>query len=219
MITMSITRALAEVKNIDKQMSRKIRNLELVAFKEAGGKFDSEGLNVSIEEFDKRETAALQSVEALIDNKLKLKKAIDKANLDTMVELGGKQMSIQEAIRFKNDVIVHKKSLLSRLQEVLLHAKSTVNRRNDEVDFKIQEVVRKFESDTKKGDKTDAKDFSELIQAHQKMLEQQKYTVHDPIGIENKISTLQEEIETFEKNVDFVLSEANTATTIEVDID
>lgn len=48
-------------------------------------------------------------------------------------------------------------------------------------------------------------------------MEKNKLVIYDPISIKDKIEKLEKEIDEFLMEVDFVLSESNSRTTIEID--
>ncbi|MEE7988254.1 hypothetical protein V3Q41_20595, partial [Clostridioides difficile] len=113
--------------------------------------------------------------------------------------------TVLEAIKRKNSIELDK-SLLRQMVSNYDCMMSEVNRRNEEVQ---KNTDRMFE------EKEKSKDGAELISFYKK---QQEWSLVDPLKVREKIEKLRDEIEEFEKEVDFALSTSNALTIIDVDL-
>lgn len=202
---LTLHRALAELKMLDKKISRKTLNLVTVGSKK--GQEDKVGTQ-TLEEFNRSAVADLQSVQALIERKNTIKSAIVVANSNTKVKIGETEMSISDAITMKATISL-KENLVSKLKKELKGQLAVVERHNAQVDANALQLVKAAldgESETN----------SEAALAISKPYkESNSFSLVDPVGIEEIIKVLEDEVEVFKMEVDAVLSEANATTVIE----
>jgi hypothetical protein len=199
---MSIHRALAELKLLGKKIMSLTQEISLVEKIKEGSKING---HLTVEEFQKKAQSNWDSVSSLIKNKRAIKCAIVASNAITEVTIGGKTMTVADAITEK-DNIEFKKMLLSRLiaQERLIL--SQIEQENAKVDAKIHDLLKS------EGQKN--KEEIEAVQLAFKKINNFSYV--DPLKIADKIENLNKEILDFESEVDSVLSEINATTFIEV---
>lgn len=203
---MSITRGLSELKLLDSRITRNINGLKLVASNKKSAK-NVDGI-YTIETFEQNALANYQSVMDLIERKKRIKSLIVESNASTIVEIGGNKMTVADAIERKNN-IEYEKSLLRLMRNQRNSAKADVCMRNERVDEKLDEILSAMLG--KEGSKNVDKSTNEFALKYR---EDNEFIVLDPLNIEVKIKSLEEEIENFENEVDFVLSESNTITKI-----
>lgn len=209
----SLTRALAEVKSTQGRIMKATDESApfAVAVKKTGApqRFDSQ------EEYKQKVSEQYQSVQDLIAKMNRIKAAIIKRNSEVTVTIGEENpvtMTIAEAI-WKKDAIDYDKYLLRKLRtdyRQALHKKEQMDR-----DFEEQLARKENETKNAKGENKDLMNFIEK----EKDLYRQKYepmVVHLE-ELDEKIEKLDKAIEDFETNVDFVLSEVNAKTTIEIE--
>jgi len=194
---MTVTEGLAQLKLLDKRIKKSTRG-SIVGHKVGSTIQDN---------FNESEAKAnFQSLKDLIDRRASLKMAINASNLSTKVKIGGKKMTVLEAIEFKK-TIEYKKSILSRMLSDFSEQSRKVEYGNDETKERLDTQVRSaFEKATKK----EIEDFSTTFNRNN------GYSLVDPLGIEKLATDLDEEIDNFESEVDFVLSTSNATTTISV---
>lgn len=198
MSQISITRALVELKTLDKRIQKQIDSSVFVSFK---GQFyqPADGIKDAASNF--------QSVNDLIERRKKIKSAIIKSNATTNVNICGQSMSVAELIETKSS-IKHKKNLLAVLKTQYGNAVNTVETINARV---RKELENKSTRDNDKDkQQMSLEEFSKMyISLH-------GVEVFDPIKISQKIEQLEQFIVQFEQEVDYVMSEKNAVTLITV---
>ena len=205
----SIHRALGELKVLDKRIEKEIKNGVYIGFKKKSVAKESQ-TGKTVKQFGVEAKAVKQSVDDLINRRRLIKEAIVNSNATTLVVIGGKEMTVASAIERKTSIEYDTK-LLSRLKSQYNKATSTVSLQNEAVESDIsskidimlgaeksknQELVNKFSNDYR---------------------ESNSWELVDPLGLKEVIDKLEEEIITFENEVDVVLSESNATTFIEIE--
>lgn len=206
---MTIHRALAELKLIDSRITKGINSIDPTGLSQKDKLVNA---IYTKEDFDKNAESRLQSVQSLIERKHLIKSAITKANAETMVKIGGKTMSISDAINFKS-VIGFKKGLITQLEKNHNGAKALLEKNNKIIDDNALTIVQQAVG--KNREEIDMKN-PESVSASKYYLEANTFVLIDPLGVEDLVIKLQEEVDSFEVEVDAVLSEVNALTTIEV---
>jgi hypothetical protein len=130
------------------------------------------------------------------------------SNAITKVTICGKEMTIAEAIETKSS-IKHLENLLNRLKSQYAQATKNVESLNDK-------VRRDLESKTKmSGDKDESKiDLTEFSTTY---VDLHGVKLYDPIKITSKIDEIENYITGFKSEVDFILTEKNSTTLIDVE--
>ena len=164
---------------------------------------------VDVEKLKKTAESELQSYMDLVKRRDTIKKAIVVANATTKVKIGSWEGTVAEAIEHKSS-INYKKTLVEVMRSCFMTAKTKLEEEqkatNDRLDRLLQSELGK-----------DVRTNPETIQAiTTSFRENNKVEFVDPLGLEKRIKELDEEIEAFETNVDWVLSEANGRTMIRV---
>lgn len=207
---MTIHRALAELKLIDSRIEKGINVVEPTGLMQLGKPVNG---FYSKEDFEKEVKAKYQSVTDLIDRKNKIKSAIVKANGTTNVVVGGKTMTIADAINFKT-VITVKKTLIAQLQRKHNAVKAKFNQENEKINTVALEnakiMIGKQGDDRVKPNDEDVKNIVEPF------VKRNEFHLVDPLKVEETVEKLQIEVDEFEVEVDAVLSEINALTEIEI---
>lgn len=195
----SITRALAELKLLDKRITKAIND----------GKFISYSINGknAINTFKPSEEK--QSIEALISRRATLKSAIMKSNAITKVTIGSKEMFVIDAIEMK-ETIKYKQSFLQQLKSQQQNIRYTIQSTNENVQARLDKLL---EANFGKESKTKSDEMEAIAKP---FLERNEAKLEDPLNLDNLIESLSQEILEFTSNVDYVLSESNALTQIEV---
>ena len=210
-MNITITRALTRIKSIDKLLEKELSANQtpfVVAVKK-----DSK-----IAGFENKESymtavkARLQSINALINEKTKLKNAVLKSNSVTKVIVAGKEYTVSDAIAMK-EIIEKKNLLLAKLNNDYAQASFTMDKENERAKVSAENyIINIFGSD-----KTSNKNLADEIETATKAyMDRNSYSLCDPISIKSKINELEKEIIEFRDEVDLVLSESNAKTSIEV---
>lgn len=204
---MSVHRALSELKTYNSRINKAIKSSFVQANKKNNNKIDG----ISIEEFVKKLQGNFDSAKSLIENKKKLKAAIVLSNASTKVTIGNKEYTVAEAIERKQ-LLVDEKSFLDNLKFQYENQVRFINNKNDKLPQLLEQYLQAVLGEK---DKRTVED----IEAHTKnFYSREEYILIDPMNINEYIEELEKDIITFETNVDYVLSESNATTFIEVDL-
>ncbi len=206
--TISVTKALSELKMIGKKIEDGIRRLNPVAMyigKKPPKEFES------IEDFKSKGKAAFQSVNNLVDRYAKLKGAIVRSNAVTKVDVGSKNMTVAEAIEKKSS-IAFKKMLLQQLESQYARVMMAVDTENRRVELRLQTLL---EASYGKDVKVNEEDHDKIAKP---FTESNEAKLADALGdIKRQIDDLRNEIDEFVLNVDVALSEINSRTDISIE--
>ena len=199
----SITRALSELKVLEKKFYGGIDDLHLVAVKH-GLILRRPYSSIKQEDFEKKAKAGDQSVRAIEERIALIKKKIAEVNSKTKVRIGSREMTIQEALIEKSTIIPLKEARLTRYKKLLADARNQFDAAGMENEEKIQRNIQ------------DRKDVITEKQAREEIESTRKVEMVDPLNLAAKIKELEDEITDFKGNVDFALSEKNSTTFIEI---
>lgn len=209
LMKISITRALSELKLLQKRYDKEVSQLEAIAVQH--GHSLVKNSSVKPEDFEKNAKAQLQSIKALQERILNIKTKIQQSNAVTMVKIGSKEMTVLEAI-VRKSLLDNEKTLLKRLQRQLVAANDNFELATSQNEGK---VIKQLEDATKASTTKLDLEIEKQIKASVDSL----YPIRmvDPCEISKVIKDLEMSIEDFEANVDFALSESNSLTQIEVE--
>jgi hypothetical protein len=204
----SITEALNELKLYDAKINKAISSGKFVG----AAKKSTNLIGVQTKEtFNDNAKSGYQSVIDLISNRNKLKSAIVKSNARTEVNINGKVMTVAEAIERKNS-IQFEINLLNTLKIQYTSASSTVLSENKKVDQQIDKLLETFTGkDTDK--KITKEDQSAITDPYR---EKNEFELVDPLGLYDKMLTLEADIDGFNSNVNTALVLSNATTFIEI---
>lgn len=205
-MAMTITRALSEIKLLDKRIAKSNAELIAVDATKPRGKVT---LVKRIRPEDVTE-ASFTSLMDLINRRELIKGAIVQSNAKTSVQIGQRSMTVASAIEAKAS-IVFKKAVLQNLKNQLQQAREIVDVSNQQME--LQAIKSAEAAGNKRDSKDTAEDFTAFVEAFRK---NNTAELLNPLKVEEKIKTLETEVEEFESNVDFALSESNAKTTIDV---
>ena len=204
----SITRGLSELKVLKNRYDREVRDAKLVGVSVAG-KMVSPYTSYKATDFEEQAKASFQSLTDLEKRIIQIKTKIDQSNFVTKVVVAGKEMTVLEAIEMKNFVELKEERLLL-LKRQLKSAREAF----EEAEKKNRERIEKNVSDQTSAGTKDA-----ALEAKVKESIESLYPVNmiDPIKTEEKIKEDEKFLENFKGEIDFVLSESNSLTYIEID--
>lgn len=203
-MSLSIARVLVELKTLDNRINKIISSTNWVTYKTKNRNY-----GLTEEEFKKKTLAEHQSLNDLIKRRNAIKNAIVLSNSVTNVQIGGQTMTVAQAIEFKQ-TIGYKRNLLEyfRVQRQQVIVESEAHRQR--VQTKIDDNIRIICGKDTKPDANTIQTISEGITKGDPI------EVFDPLGLEEQIKKLENEIEEFNANVDYVLSESNALTNITI---
>jgi hypothetical protein len=200
----SITRALAELKLLDSRINRAIEAINFAVCVTKKTNF-----NVNKNDFSAQTSANYQSINDMIDRREKMKAAIMKSNSVTLVKIGSKELTVSDAIDMKH-TIGYKKYILEKLREQRLSTTREFETHKSKVKQAIDANITQICSRDVKPDPATIQDLTEMFYKNDPC------EIFDPLGLDKLIAQLNAEIEDFELNVDFALSESNSLTTVEI---
>lgn len=198
----SVTRALVELKTLDKRIPQGIDRAVFVSYR---GQFQKPAEGVQ------NAAANYQSINDLIDRRRRIKSAIVASNATTKVTICGQEMTIAEAIEMKSS-IAHKKRLRDALKRQYGSAVSDVSAVNDRVLRDMEGKLHRTGNGTaeKEENKLSPEEFAKSY------MNINGVELFDPINASQLIEELDNFITNFEDEVDFILSEKNATTLITV---
>ena len=135
---MTITRALTELKTLDKRIQKTTGSGVFISFQ---GKFHKPN------EYSKKGPAVYQSVMDLLNRRKRIKSAIVSSNAVTNVKICGKEMTIAEAIETKSS-IKHHEYLIGQLKRQYADA----NRSVENINARVRQDLEKKTTMEKSGE-------------------------------------------------------------------
>lgn len=209
---MSVTRALVELKRTAERINQTLIGSTFAAVTVGLDQNRKvQGSNKSVAEVETAIKGSFDKMDSLIANRQKLKAAIVKSNATTTVQILGRTVTVAEAIELKG-TLDNRRAYLNYVRQHAQTARATVDRGNQVLEDSIEKLLTTaYGSDKTKIDPS----IAESIAKPQR--QQKQLALLDPIDIDAKIVKLQDEISQIESEIDFVLSESNARTEIEVD--
>jgi hypothetical protein len=205
-MSMSVTQGLAELKLLDKRINKGLGYIEWAQVRTKTNKVDEIELKKTAE-------SEYRSYMDLVERRDTIKRAIVLSNAQTEVTIGNSSNSwsgtVAEAIEHKNSLI-YKKNLLEKIKQNIKSVKEDYRNAIDNVTARIDTLMT---SELGKDIKTNPETVTALMLGFK---ESNKVELIDPLDLSTMARKLEDEIDSFESNVDWVLSEANGKTMIEV---
>lgn len=209
MKTLSITRALAEVKLLDKRITSATEKIN--PLKISYTKLVNSDLITQQKKFIADATANYQTAIALIERRDAIKEAIVISNATTIVNVAGKDYTVAAAIETKAS-IAHKKRLANHFRECARLAANQLERESETYQQRLDNFLSGQAVALGKN-RGDVAWVQEQTQSYSQLHEP---ILLDPLNLGELVATLKDEVEQFEAEVDYCLSESNAKTTIEV---
>ena len=197
---MSITQALAELKLLRKRLDSGLYSVQWA-------QVSTKTSPVNVDKFTTAAKASLQSYTDLYKRFVGLKTAIVRANATTQVKVGSWEGSIADAIEYKRS-IEFKKSLLDSMKEQLTQVRVQYDQEQSRLNDRLERLLT---SELGKDVRTNPETITALTNTFR---ENNRVELVDPLDLATQIKQLEDEIDSFETNIDWVLSEANGRTMI-----
>ena len=211
MTTMSITRALTRAKTIEKQLARLVENQFVVTLmkREVDDVSDvfKDNLKMTKSNFDQ-----FNDLFAELNN---IKAAVRKSNEVTKVVIGGEELTVADALVYKN-TIVYRNSFLDRITRENRNAESRVEQSKISADTKFASVRENLIKNSQGQDVSE--DYLKTVLTEEERRLKKAIVEVKVSGINNVNEYIEAErkrIDTFLEEVDYVLSESNATTIIE----
>lgn len=207
MSKMSVSRALVELKTLEKRIHKALEQLEPVGL--MLGQRPESGIQ-DRQTFEKSAKAAYQQVQDLIRRRRQVKNALVLSNATTQVQIAGEKMTVAEAIERKGAIALEKE-LKNTLWKKYSEKASQLEEHNQKVQRQLFQLLQatyaKPEHELKAEDHdTIATPFKDNNLA----------TWIDPLQLKATVFALEAQIDAFEAEVDIALTESNARTEIEV---
>lgn len=208
--TMTVHKALAELKIIDERIHKAINSSEfIVTHKKSESKING----VPVKEFEKSMIANMQKVKDLINRRDAMKRAVVLSNAITEIDVMGKKYTVAEAIDMKNNGIDMRKALLESMAWGYNRALSMYNEcSGKQLEEKANEYVQKILMS--QGTNTEMSTPTQIQALHDSFVMNNEVEILDPNNIDEKMAELDTFIDDFNTELDSALSVSNALTTI-----
>lgn len=211
MTQISVTRALTEIKHLADRIARDTNKPFVgVAKGQANYTTCQSAPSMKVEAFSDAVKANLNSVLDLIAYREKLKRAVIKSNAETIVVIAGESMTVAEAIEKKANIAFTER-LIATLRHQLVTANGVVEKANKALSDEINSAVISAYGNEK--GKVDEAQYEAVALPRQT---RNALSLIDPNNVDQVIETLSDKMSKFLEEVDFILSESNSITKIEV---
>lgn len=213
----SITRALVEIKTLDDRIQNAINQATFVSLAKGRGTYlkPHQAKFSNVEEVQTQIKADYQSIGDLIERRSKIKAALAKANVETLVKVGGVEMPIIQAIDQKV-VIDYKARILQAMINQINITSNNIEKARQATENDVKASIEKLLGTDVKNNAAVQQNEALIKSAQNSILDLQELSLIDPLDIKVKIKSLQDEIQGVVNEIDFALSEINAKTEIEV---
>ncbi len=212
----SLTRALVEVKTLNSRISAAINSQIFVSLsKGRASPRPIAGQFKDIKELENTILSEKQSLDALITRRAKIKSAIKKANVETLVTIADVQMTISDAVDLKES-IGFDESIQYHARDQLALASNNIEKNRINMETNVQtSIERLIGADGKT--KAAGEQNTLLIEGTKNAIfDMHDLALVDPLDVKKLIKDLEVKISNVKSEIDFVLSEANARTQIEI---
>lgn len=208
--TMTVHKALSELKTLDARIRKETAQLTFAAPNKHGNLKIS---GIPAKEYLETMRDKYRSVRTLINRRNAVKQALTNSNAATKVTIGDREYSVAEAIDMKNYGSAYLRSILNSMETQYGYAKARADDENgDKLDRRADAHVQAMYEGA------DMKNMSEEIRkTRENFIQSQTVEVVSPIDLEKEMTALRDEIDAFTVNVDAALSVSNALTTITVE--
>ena len=205
--TLSIHQALSELKMLEKRIANSYKEQFIGVRLQSISMYNGR----PVAEFEAQLKANLQKIEDLIANRKAIKAAIALSNAKTIVNIGGIDYTVTEAIERKR-LIDDEEKLLAELRTQYGRATKEVNVANSN----LQSGIERYLSTVLGADKTNRKP-EDVERFTAEYIKNNTTVLMDPSHLKEIIDKMDEDITNFITNVDYRLSESNATTTITIE--
>jgi hypothetical protein len=202
---MTITKALSELKLLEKRANKLIDETTFVTFT-VGGEPPREARSAA--EFAERVRARRQSVADLLRRRSAIKAAVVASNARTTVEIAGQTYTVAAAIERKASVAFEQR-LIARLGSDLARAQREVELNNERAGDRLDQQAQALLG--KEGSRG-----AEYEALHRSFMERNASRLLDPLDAQADIDRLSDQVDAFLAEVDQALSVSNALTVIDV---
>jgi len=209
--TLTLTKALVELKLLSKRIDKRVDSLDPVAVKRGkqnGGKFEASVKSQA--EFERDTKAAWQALGDLMRRRRKIKTALVLANASTSLTVAGETMTIAEAIERKGMLDIEQ-LIVRKIRAKLYAAQGKVDAHNREMEGKLLKLLETTYA--KKDAQLSKEDYERISKP---FYESNEMHLVDPLNCEKTVQKMEDAYEKFQAEVDVCLSIANATTEITI---
>ncbi|GGR63490.1 hypothetical protein GCM10008959_27030 [Deinococcus seoulensis] len=202
---MTITKALSELKLLEKRANKLIDETPFVTFT-VGAEPPREARSAA--EFTDRARARRQSVTDLLRRRSAIKAAVVASNARTTVDIAGQTYTVAAAIERKASVAFEQR-LIARLRSDLARAQREVELHNERAGERLDQQAQALLG--KEGSRG-----AEYEALHRSFMDRNAARLLDPLDAQADIDRLSDQVDAFLAEVDQTLSVSNALTVIDV---
>ena len=212
--TITIARALNTLKHLKVEIDDYFKTQRYFA----GFQFGSSGANTNVATMNAKQlTETIQGnydkIDSLMRRQLALKTAIAKSNVETFITVNGRSMSVSEAI-ITRSLIESRVILLKQMRNV----NSNLNTEMEKLQTKFEERVITITKESMSENMPAEERAQVTVNVRRVQEDMVGPRPIDPLRLAEKVKTLEEEINFLKSELDHVLNESNTTTTITIEV-
>jgi len=199
---MSVTQGLSELKLVRNRLESGVEHAKFVVLKKKRDLIDPTA-------FSAQTISGYQSIMDLLARYNRIKSQIVQSNAATNVTIAGQEYTVADAVERKRS-IEYEKTLLAKMKRHWERVREEFTEHSEAEQARVDRLVT---TELGKESRTNVEVVSNLTET---FLAQNRAEILDPLNLAERIKTLEKQIEEFETQVDWVLSEANGRTLIHV---
>ncbi len=207
--TITVTAALIERKMLKKRIDREIKGGAYFGITVGEAKRPHNREHTTVESQASAIQSSVDKVHALVRRYRSLVGALVTSNALTKITIGGREISIAEAIEYKTSISFDL-LLASTIKESLKAHAMTVSSLQNQMDTAIQVKLVSFYSGDSVPD-VNSEQFNQIANPHKA---QHAPVLHDPAKLVASVPDLVTHIETFSNEVEVALNISNASTSI-----
>ena len=205
--TMTVHKALCELKLLNKRITKEINDCKFCVANKANNKKIG---GKTINEYEESVKEEYQSIADLMKRYAAINAAVAQSNAETKIMDG--KYTVAEAMAIKNKLIPLKNNLVSQMALVFTSEDYKVTSGNEALEREADRIVTNSSAG-----KTDVKNLGEeMMSLREQYIEKQKLELIDPLGIQDEMKRMRDEIDDFLSDIDSELSISNATTKIVV---
>lgn len=206
--TMKVHQALCELKTLNKRIISAIEESRPIAVKEHNAK---KVIGMSTDDFKSLARSTHASAVDLIKRQNAIKAAVNQYNAEKVINVGGVEYTVAQAIWMMNYGLREEKDLLSRYTTMLKNAMRKIESENGD---SLNERAESFTTSVCGAkDKVNHDEFMATLEEYK---EKHALELVDPMDIRKVIADMEKRISDFEANVDSAIQIANATTDITI---
>lgn len=211
---MTVTRALAELKQLSSRIS-KATSMYYPFEVATGEKLRGTRSHKKLEDFQKEIKEEAQSLKDLIRRQEAIKDAISQSNAITKVKVGKDEFTIVQILNRKQTTLEAYAKLKTTLEDRIMRAKREFDSQVADRESAIERMVKTRLETAEKGGRS-VKEEEKLNFRELEEKQTPEVNLLDPSKAEEWLKEITEYVENFTHEVDYLLSESNSTTEIDI---